>query len=361
MSDRTHLSPVLRAEKFANRLGTRIPILLAPMAGACPPSLSIAVANAGGLGACGALMMKPDEIRSWSDEFRKGSQGSFQMNLWIPDPAPTRDLESEREVREFLAKWGPPVPPEAGDAKLPEFNAQYQMILDIAPKVISSIMGVYPAAFVAELKRRDILWFANATTVPEALAAEEAGADAIVAQGMEAGGHRGAFHAEDAERQMIGLISLLPQVVDAVSVPVIATGGIADGRGVAAALVLGASGAQIGTGFLRCPEGKIHPAYADRLSQTGAHETMLTRAFSGRLGRSAATAYVRAANAPNAPHPAPYPVQRGLTRAMRDEAHKVGDAERMQLWAGQSAKLAQDQPAGLVCRHLWEDALQFLT
>ncbi len=360
MSERTHPSPIARAEKFANRLGIRIPILLAPMAGACPPSLSIAVANAGGLGACGALMMKPDEIRHWSDEFRRGTEGEFQINLWIPDPAPTRDSELERQHREFLGQWGPPVPPEAGDAKLPDFEAQCRTMLDIAPKVISSIMGVYPPAFVEEMKKRDILWFANATTVPEALAAEKAGADAIVAQGMEAGGHRGTFRAEDAEQQMIGLISLLPQIVDAVSVPVIAAGGIADGRGIAAAFVLGASAVQIGTGFLRCPEAKMHPAYADRLGHTEAHETMITRAFSGRAGRSAATAYVRAADGPNSPRPAPYPVQRGLTRAMRDEAQKVGDSDRMQLWAGQSAKLAQNQPAAIVCQHLWEDASRLL-
>jgi nitronate monooxygenase len=361
MTNRSYSSPVARAEKFANRLGVPLPILLAPMAGACPPSLSISVANAGGLGACGALMMQPEEIRSWSDEFSRGSQGEFQINLWIPDPAPTRDFELERQEREFLAKWGPPVPPEAGDAKLPDFEAQCKTLLDIAPKVVSSIMGVYPAAVVEEMKKRDILWFANATTVPEAKAAEKAGADAIVAQGMEAGGHRGAFQTEDAERQMVGLISLLPQIVDAVSVPVIAAGGIADGRGVAAAFILGASAVQIGTGFLRCPEAKMHPAYADRLAHTEAHETMVTRAFSGRSGRSAATAYVRAANAPNAPRPAPYPVQRGLTRAMRDEALKVGDSDRMQLWAGQSAKLAKDQPAGVVCQHLWEDASRLLS
>lgn len=361
MVERKHSSAVARAEEFANRLGIRVPILLAPMAGACPPSLSIAVANAGGLGACGALMMKSDEIRSWKDEFRRGSQGEFQVNLWIPEPAPARDFDSEREVREFLAKWGPPVLPEAGDAKLPDFEAQCQTLLDVAPKAISSIMGLYPAAFVEDMKKRNIFWFANATTVPEAKAAEKAGADAIVAQGMEAGGHRGAFHAEDAERQMVGLMSLLPQIVDAVSVPVIATGGIADGRGIAAALVLGASAVQIGTGFLRCPEAKMHPAYADRLAHTEAHETMITRAFSGRPGRSAATAYVRAANAPSAPRPGPYPVQRGLTRAMRDEAQKSGDADRMQLWAGQSAKLAQDQPAAIVCQRLWEDASRLLS
>ena len=160
---------------------------------------------------------------------------------------------------------------------------------------------------------------------------------------------------------MVGLMALLPQVVDAVSVPVIATGGIADARGVAAALVLGANAVQIGTGFLRCPEAKIHPIYADRLARTEAHETMITRAFSGRPGRSVVTAYVRAANAPNAPRPAPYPVQRGLTRAMREAAQNAGDDDRMQLWAGQSAKLAQDQPAGVLCQRLWEDAWQLLS
>ncbi|MHB8541474.1 MAG: NAD(P)H-dependent flavin oxidoreductase [Candidatus Acidiferrales bacterium] len=360
MSDKRYSSPRSRAEGFANRLGIRLPILLAPMAGACPPSLSIAVANAGGLGACGALMMKPDEIEAWSAEFRKGSQGEFQINLWIPEAPPARDFELEKRQREFLAMWGPPVPREAGDAVLPNFETQCQAILTLAPKVISSIMGLYAPDFVSELKAHGILWFATATMVAEAKAAEEAGADAIVAQGMEAGGHRGAFHADEAEKQMVGLMALLPQVVDAVTVPVIAAGGIADARGIAAALILGASAVQIGTGFLRTPEAKMHPAYADRLARTEANETMITRAFSGRPGRSVATAYVRAANAPNAPGPAPYPVQRGLTRAMREAAQKAGDPDRMQLWAGQAAKLARNEPAGAISQQLWDDASRLL-
>ena len=360
MFDKRHSSLRERAEGFARRLGIRLPILLAPMAGACPPSLSIAVANAGGLGACGALLMTPDEIVAWASEFRQGSQGEFQINLWIPDPPPVRDLESEKRQREFLAMWGPPVPPEAGDARLPDFGAQCQAMLTVAPKVISSIMGLYPPAFVSGLKAKGILWFANATTMAEAKAAEEAGADAIVAQGVEAGGHRGAFRPDDAEVQMVGLMALLPQICDAVTVPVIAAGGIADPRGVAAALVLGASAVQIGTGFLRSPEAKMHPAYTDRLARTEANDTMITRAFSGRAGRSVATAYVRAANAPNAPRPAPYPVQRGLTRAMREAAQKAGDSDRMQLWAGQSAKLAQAQSASTIVQQLWEDASRLL-
>ena len=360
MFDTKGLSPRARAERFANRMGIGLPILLAPMAGACPPTLSIAVANAGGLGACGALLMKPEEIHAWCDEFRKNSQGEFQINLWIPEAPPPRDFELEKRQREFLATWGPPVPPEAGDAVLPDFVAQCRTMLAVAPKVVSSIMGLYPPNFVAELKARRILWFANATTVAEAQAAVEAGADAIVAQGMEAGGHRGTFHAEEAERQMVGLVALLPQVVDAVSVPVIAAGGIADARGVAAALLLGASAVAIGTGFLRCPEAKMPLAYADTLARTEAHETFITRSFSGRPGRSAATAYVRAAHALNAPPPAPYPVQRGLTRAMREAAQRAGDADRMQIWAGQSAKLARTEPAGALCRQLWEEASQLL-
>jgi nitronate monooxygenase len=360
MFDKKYSSPRERAEDFAEGLGIRLPILLAPMAGACPPSLSIAVADAGGLGACGALLMTPDEIAAWAAEFRQGSRGEFQINLWIPDPPPERDSELEKGQREFLAKWGPPVPVEAGEAKLPDFEAQCQAMLAAAPRAISSIMGLYPPAFVSQLKAKGILWFANATTVAEAKAAEENGADVIIAQGMEAGGHRGAFHADEAERQMVGLMALLPQIVDAVELPVVAAGGIADARAIAAALILGASAVQIGTGFLRSPEAKMHPAYADRLARTEAHETIVTRAFSGRPGRSAATAYALAAVAQDAPRPAPYPVQRGLTRAMREAAQKAGDAERMQLWAGQSAKLARNEPAGTIVQQLWKDATRLL-
>ena len=353
-------SPRSRAESFASRLGIRLPILLAPMAGACPTALSIAVANAGGMGACGALMMKPDEIESWCAAFRDQSRGEFQINLWIPDPPPLRDAASEGRQRDFLASWGPAVSPDAGDAALPNFETQCETLLTVAPKAISSIMGVYPPAFVAQMKARGILWFANATTAAEAIAAEAAGADAIVAQGMEAGSHRGTFHADDAERHLVGLVALVPQIADAVSLPVIAAGGIADARGIAAALILGASAVSIGTAFLRTPEANMPAGYADALAQTWAHETMITRAFSGRPGRSAATAYVRAATAPGAPSPAPYPVQRGLTRAMRDAAHKAGDSDRMQLWAGQSAKLARAEPAADLTRQLWLDACQLL-
>jgi nitronate monooxygenase len=351
---------LVRAKAFCERFGLRVPILLAPMAGACPPSLSIAVANAGGLGACGALLLQPTAMAAWAQEMRAGSSGPFQLNLWVPDPPPVRNPEREAAVRAFLAGWGPEVAATAGDVAPRDFAAQCEALLDAAPPIVSSIMGLYPPDFVRRLKQRGISWWANISTVAEARAAETAGADVVVAQGMEAGGHRGCFDAAQAEAAMVGLFALVPAVADAVRVPVVATGGIADARGVAAALLLGASAAQIGTGFLRCPEANLHPTWADALARTPPEGTLVSRAFSGRAGRSLATAYARAATAPDAPAPAPYPVQRGLTQAMRDAAGKAGDIDRMQAWAGQSAALARAVPAGEVVRDLWDGAQALL-
>lgn len=349
-----------RSEAFCRRFGLRVPILLAPMAGASAPSLSIAVANAGGLGACGALLMQPKEIAAWAAEVRLRSNGVFQINLWVPDPRPARDASHEARIREFLAMWGPAVPPDAGDAVPPGFDAQCEALLATEAPIVSSVMGLYPRNFIAKLKQRGVIWFANVSTVTEARAAEAAGADVIVAQGMEAGGHRACFDASVAEQQQVGLFALLPSVVDAVRVPVVATGGIADGRGTVAALALGASAVQIGTGFLRCPEAKIHPAWADALGKTNPENTIVSRVFSGRAGRSIATDFVLAATSPEAPHPAPYPVQRGLTAAMRNAAQENGDVHRMQAWAGQSAAMARAKPADDVVRRVWQDAQALL-
>lgn len=353
-------SPLERAEAFCRRYGLKSPILLAPMAGASAPPLSIAVADAGGLGACGALLMQPDEILGWAREVRAATRGPFQINTWIPDPVPLRDIDNEARVAAFLGLWGPAVPATAGDAVPPDFALQCEAMLEARPAVISSVMGLYRSPFVERMKALGIAWFANVSTVSEARAAEAAGADVVVVQGSEAGGHRGCFEAADAERCMVGLFSLVPTVVDAVDIPVVATGGIADGRGVAAALALGASAAQIGTGFLRCPEARIAPAWAEALRKTLPEGTLVSRAFSGRAGRSIATSYVRATFSPEAPTPAPYPVQRGLTASMRADATRADDVERMQAWAGQSASLARATPAGQLLDELWAEGRALL-
>jgi nitronate monooxygenase len=353
-------SALERASAFARGLGLRMPVLLAPMAGACPPSLSIAVIEAGGLGACGALLMRPDEILAWAKDVRTSAGGAFNLNLWVPDPPPARDPERERRVRMFLEQWGPPVPAAAGDAPLQDFDAQCAALLEASPPVVSSVMGLYPPEFVARLKSRGVAWWAIVTTLAEARAAESAGADVIVAQGAEAGGHRGSFDAAEAERRQVGLFALVPAIVDAVRVPVVATGGIADPRGVAAALLLGASAVQVGTAFLRSPEAKLHPAWAAALGRIAPEDTIVTHAFSGRAGRSIATAYARAALGDGAPPAAPYPVQRGLTAAMRAQAQQLGDLDRMQAWAGQSAALGPSLPAADLARDLWDGAQALL-
>jgi len=353
--------PLTRAIEFAEAYGLRIPILMAPMAGACPVSLAIAVGNAGGMGACGTLLMQPEAIAAWVAEYKSGSNGAFQLNIWVRDPEPVRDAENESHLRDFLSEWGPPVPGDAADRTPPDFDAQCDAMLAANPHVISSIMGAFSESFVRRMKDANIRWFVTATTVKEALMAQEAGADAIVAQGMEAGGHRGTFDAADAEADLVGLFSLLPAVVDAVDVPVIATGGIADARGVAAALMLGASAVQIGTGLLRAPEAKIAQVWADAIGSLKPEDTIVTRAFSGRLGRSVRNRYALAAASSDAPTPAPYPVQRGLTQAMRDEATREGDIDRMQAWAGQSGRLARPDPAGQIVADLWRDAAAMLS
>ncbi|MBR0653319.1 nitronate monooxygenase [Roseomonas terrae] len=343
-----------RATAFCERFGLRLPILLAPMAGASPARLAAAVASAGGMGALGALNTTPEGIADWARAVRAQSNGAFQINLWIPDPPPVRDAAREGAMAEFLSGYGPR-PPIPDGPLLPNFAEQCHAMIEAGPAVISSIMGIFPADVVEAAKARGIAWFATATTVAEAREAVAAGADAVVAQGAEAGGHRGAFDHATAEHQLVGGLALIPRFADALDVPVIATGGIGDARGIAAALTLGASAVQIGTGYLRCPEAAVHPAWSAAIAASEPEGTMTTRVFSGRLGRGIANEVAR-----TAPPAAAYPIQRGLFAPIRAAAEKANNPEAMQMWAGQSARLATEEPAGALTERLWREAAALL-
>jgi nitronate monooxygenase len=344
-----------RAQKFCDRFGLRMPILQAPMAGSSPPELAIEVAEAGGMGARGVLQDTPAGIADWTERFRGASSGAFQLNVWVPDPPAGDPAERDRRVEEargFLGRFG--TPGEAAGPLPPVFEEQCEAMLAARPTVISSIMGLFEPDYVRRLHEQGISWFACATTLEDALAAQGAGADAVVAQGMEAGGHRGTFDQDAAERTDVGLFALLPWLADHLSVPIIAAGGVADGRGVAAALALGASAVQVGTALLRCPETQTRKEWSAALDGLAPEATLTTRAYTGRLARAAPTPYLTAWTEPGAPRPAPFPEQLRLVGQWRRGT--PDGLDRANLWAGQSAALAAEEPAAEVVTRMWRDA-----
>ena len=343
------------APALMERLGLRIPLLMAPMAGACPPALAAAVSRAGGLGACGTVGMDAEGILSWAHEARRLG-GRFQLNTWIPEKEPEADPDVVAAQVAFLAGHGP-----APDATAPfrgDFREQCDAMIKARPVAISSIMGLFPAELAERARSAGIAVMATVTTPAEARAARDAGAEIVVAQGAEAGGHRGAFDQATAESRAVGGLSLIPAVADAVDVPVVAAGGIADGRTAAAAMLLGASGVMVGTALLRAPEAETMPGWAEAIASAAPEDARLTRVFTGRAGRALSIGVARGAEA--GPPPAPFPVQGRLTAAMRAEARRTGEAHGNACWAGQSAALARAEPAERIARRIWEEARALL-
>jgi nitronate monooxygenase len=340
---------------LTDRLKLAHPIIQAPLAGGGDtPDLVAAVCNAGGIGFIGAAYLSPQQIADAARAVRSKTSRPFGINLFAPSPAapaPRDPQPALDRVAPYFAELGLP-PPSLPVSTGSPFEEQLEAGLASTAAAFSFTFDVPPPAAIAAVKSRGMLLAATATTVDEAILLEHAGVEVIVAQGAEAGGHRGTFGG-DFEAGLVGTMALVPQIVDAVKVPVVASGGIMDGRGIAAALALGAAAVQLGTAFLVCDEAGIPAAYKTALLKAREHETRVTRAFSGRPARGLVNRFMSEVEGPPAAGAIlPFPLQNALTRPLRTAAGKAGRAEFLSLWAGQGVRLARRQPAAALVARL---------
>lgn len=334
-------------------LGLSVPVIQAPMAGGGDTAeLVAAVSSAGALGCIGAAYLTADAIAERTRSVRARTSRPFGINLFAPVPEAhaTGDAlaAAVAAVALYNAELGLPSPaaPKTAPSRIDE---QVEACLESGAAVFSFTFGMFPRETIRRFRERGIIVAGTATTVAEAEALVEAGVDAVVAQSSEAGGHRGTF-ATDFASGSIGAIALIPQIADAVRVPVIASGGIMDGRGMAAAFVLGASAVQLGTAFLTCDESGVAPAYKDAILNATEDQTRITRAFSGRPARGIANRFLREFEGQDG-RILEFPLQNALTRPMRTEATKQNRSEYLSLWAGQGVRMARRQTAAeLVAR-----------
>lgn len=334
------------------------PILQAPMGGESTTQMAVAVCNAGGLGGLGCSSKSADEVRRAIEEIRSGTNRSFNLNFFAHPPPgenPQVNEQTRALVAPFYDELGIENIPTRAEAPLDPFDeSRLAVLLEMRPKVVSFHFGLPPLDMVQALQDAGTVVLCTATTVAEARQLANAGVDAIIAQGWEAGGHRGTFEVS-FEDFGVGTMALVPQVVDAVDVPVIAAGGIADGRGIAAALVLGASGVQLGTAFLSCPEADIDARYREALRNATEDGTRLTRAFSGRPARARNNRYIEAMAEKRVRLP-DFPTMYSFSGPLESTSRDTGKSGfEFFLW-GQGAPMNRELPAAELMERLVEEA-----
>ncbi|AET57166.1 nitropropane dioxygenase / trans-enoyl-CoA reductase family protein [Paenibacillus terrae HPL-003] len=338
-------------------LKIRYPIFQAPMAGGVStPELVAAVSNAGGLGNLGGGYLTSEQLRSEIQKIKQRTDQPFGVNLFVPEQSEESE-EAIYRMTDYLNKYRI----KLGTAQNPSilkfsesFEEQVQVLLEERVPVFSFTFGTPSQDVIQTMKQHGIFIIGTATTVDEAKQLEAVGADAIVAQGSEAGGHRGTFM-KDPSHALIGTMAIVPQIVDHVSIPVIAAGGIMDGRGLAASLALGAAAIQMGTAFLACPESGAHETYKQKILSTNEDSTEITRAYSGKAARGIQTKFMIDMHQYPGTIPA-YPIQNSMTRDIRLAAAKANNPEYMSLWAGQGLRLAGDQPAASIVKQTVDQA-----
>jgi nitronate monooxygenase len=342
---------------FSRLFNLRYPIVQGPFGGGYSSTLlTSTVSNAGGLGSFGALGLRPEEMHQLVSEIRTMTAQPFAVNLWVS----TQDDEARSTVRDdYEAALRPIahlfdqlgiVPPPFPFRAPASFSDQVAALIEARPPGISFIFGVPPGDVIERCRAQGIVTMGVVTTPEEARAVQDGGLDVVVASGFEAGGHRASF-LRPAEWSLTGTFALIPQVVDAVRIPVVAAGGIADARGVAAALTLGAHGVQIGTAFLACDESNAPPVHKEVLRGPMAAQTALTTGFSGRLARGVRNAIVDLYANPAVAR-LPYPLQGHLVGALRERAIAQGRSDLISLWCGQSATLARRRRAAELMEEL---------
>lgn len=347
--------------KLTRMLNIQYPIFQAPMAGGpTTPELVAAVSNAGGLGNLGAGYLTPEQLRKTIKVIKQLTKQPFGVNLFVPEKSDESE-DTISQMSDYLNKYRVelgltqnPIIPKASES----FYEQVQVLLEEQVPVASFTFGLPAQHIIDSLKQQGIVVIGTATTVDEAKQLELAGVDVVAVQGSEAGGHRGTFLKEAAHSQ-IGTMALVPQVVDHVAVPVIAAGGIMDGRGLAASLLLGASAAQMGTVFLASHESGAHAVYKQKIVSSHEDATEITSAYSGKAARGIRTKFMEDMQQFSGAIPA-YPIQNALTKDIRQAAAKANNPEYMSLWAGQGLRLASERAAADIVRQTMDQALNLI-
>lgn len=342
----------------AEFLPSQLPIIQAPMAGSQGVELCVAVCEAGGLGSLPTAMLRPPELRDQIAEVRRRTRAPFNVNFFCHVPPGSDDERQRRWLAELAPDYAEAgldsSTSQGGPVRAPFDSATADVVEEARPPVVSFHFGLPDESLLQRVKHSGAKIYSSATTAAEARWLEGRGVDAVIAQGAEAGGHRGMFLTEDSEGQP-GLFALLPQIVDAVRIPVIAAGGIADGRGIAAAFVLGAAAVQIGTAYLLAPQSTISPIHREALRAAKDDSTRLTNLFTGRPARGILNQFMREHGPMNelAPH---FPLATSAIAPLRAYYEKRGSGDYSPLWAGQAAALAREEDAGQMTVRLWQEA-----
>lgn len=346
---------------LTERLGLEVPVIQAPMASVATPALAAAVSNAGGLGSLGSATLAPDALAAQIEEVSAATDRPFNVNFFCherPRDDPARAAAFRARLAGYYAEENLSGVPDPAEPFEPFDEERLEVVLETRPAVVSFHFGAPRRDWLVAIQEAGCLTLATATTVEEARDLEAAGVEVIVAQGWEAGGHRGTYKTP-FERAQVGTLALVPQVVDAVSVPVVAAGGIGDGRGIAAVLALGAAAAQLGTSFVLAAESAAPEIYRAALAEASESDTRVTRLFTGRPARALVERYVGDMT-PHETEVPDFPLAGPMVRPLTEAGLRRGVPDFHPLWSGQAARLARDEPAAAIVMRLARETEQAL-